>query len=110
VTQPSRAAPARPKQPNQPAVYSVSADVAILPDRAAPMPPLKPPPSSQPPAKPPKPGASEPTQPSQPPPKPPRPGASEPPTESLDPRLLRAVAAPKGDANRPPLPQKPAVS
>jgi len=85
VVEPSRAAPAPPPQrPAQPAAYSISDGVAIMPVRAAPTPPAKPP---------------------QAPAKPSRFG------EPLDPRRLRpAAAAAKPDASRPPLPQKPGVS
>ena len=95
VAEPSRAAPVPPSRPTQPAAYSVSTGVSILPVRAAPAPPAKPP---------------QPSQPPQPPAKPPRPGADVPPAQPLDPRRLRPVAAGRSDANRPPLPQKPAVS
>lgn len=89
VTEPSRAAPAPPHRPSQPAAYSVSTGVSILPTRAAPTPPAKPPQPPQPPAKPPKSGT----------------------VEQLDPRRLRPAVAVRPDASRPPpLPQKPPVS
>jgi len=84
VPGPSRAAPFPPDRPAQPATYSISAGVDILPSRAAPTPPAKPP---QPPAKPQKPS-----------------------TEPLDAGRLGPVAAARlPGGGRPPLPQKPGV-
>jgi len=114
-SEPSRAAPVPPTRPPQPAAYSVSTGVSILPTRAAPakpphlsQTPAKPsPPLSQRPAKPFQP-PEPPTKPSQspkPPAKPPKPGsAGAPSTEELDPRRLRPVAAARSDLSRPPPP------
>lgn len=85
--QPSRAAPAPPSRPDQSTAYSVSAGVAIVPARAAPTPPNT---AHQPPAKPPK------------------PEASQLPPQPLNPQRLTPVRV--AWPERPPLPQKPVVS